>query len=144
MRDRPQRILALIICLVFATTTCCTGMVTVPATDYEKLKSEESSIWIVTTSEGTSFSVSQFTMTDTTLVIEALVSAKYDHGEISDERFPKSRDLPMSLDRSDIVAIEQEKTEILAPAVIIILGGVLVLGIAAWIYLANSGPLFGT
>jgi hypothetical protein len=124
-----------------ASITGCTGFVEVPASDYDNLDSAKADVWKITTKSEASFEARRFTVTDTTLVIETLVIENH-RGRSTNEARPEDRSLPITLERSEVVKIEQQKTEVLGPTAIIILGGALLLGIAAWIALANSGPWF--
>ena len=128
MLNKNRRYIAVLLCVLVIGNTWCTGMVTVPPSEYDELETDDSNIWRVTTSEDSAYLASRIQITESDVVLQSPVMTSNGYSEVDQSGDLKQSDFPISIRRSEVVLIEKEVTEYLKP--------MLILGIPAGILLA--------
>ena len=115
-------------------------MVTVPPSGYSHLSSSDAEVWRITTSDDNRFAVSVFEITDSLIVVQELEFDGSNRSRISQKGTRSDYSLPMHLTRDEIQIIEKEKTEYVAPILIIgIPAAIVLVGLAVYALAPPAG-----
>ena len=138
MLNKNRRYFAALLCALLIGITGCTGMVTVPPSEYGELETDESNIWRVTTTDDSAYLASRIQITESDVVLKSPVMTSNGYSEVDQSADLKKSDFPISIRRNEVVMIEKEVTEYLKPMLILgIPAGILLAMVAVY---ATAGP----
>jgi hypothetical protein len=104
--------------------TDVSGAVDVPREQFEAASHDASASHVIRVKNGTEYVATQFSFTDSTLVVAALSPSDYLY---------KSRRVPIIVPREDIVSIAPVKSSKIVPVVVVLSAAALVIGLGYWL-----------
>ena len=138
MLNKNRRYISVFLCVLVIGNTWCTGMVTVPPSEYDELETDDRNFWRVTTSEESAYLASRIQITESDVVLKSPVMTSNGYSEVDQSADLKKSDFPISIRRNEVVMIEKEVTEYLKPMLILgIPAGILLAMVAVY---ATAGP----